>query len=65
MFLVIFSGQSEIASVCEYVFLGQSHGLRFFEYVFSYFAMNSEEDDFNLLKQKHCIFKHVAKFFGI
>ena len=61
MFLVIFSGQSEIASV----FLGQSHGLRFFEYVFSYFAMNSEEDDFNLLKQKHCIFKHVAKFFGI
>ena len=25
--------------------------------------MNSEEEDFDLLKQKHCIFKNVSKIF--
>ena len=59
----VFSGQSDIVSVCEYFFLVQSHGLGFFEYVFSTFAMNSEEEDLNLQQQKHCIFKNVSRIF--
>ena len=55
MFLVFFQANLKLYLFVN-IFMVQSHGLGFYEYVFSKFAMNSEEDDLNLRKQKHCIF---------